>query len=208
MNPTQLYVLHCSFACLFVGFGLGLLYTLFEILGIIFDFKKMAKAVFDMIFFSAGAVVSFLLAYALNRGRLRFFQIALEGVGFCLILLTLYPMTVYPLRKLQGKIHSFFRKLRIRLRNARIRQRKLRQERIRLEKRKKINVRAERKAVKENTQRHRKQQQEMARRLKIQKRSEMQKQKKRQKIAKRKTKQKLPQQLSDKDPARVRTKAD
>ena len=95
------YMLRCVFFCFFSGFALGLLYTVFEMLRVILGVKKLGTILFDCMIFAAAAVITYLLAFAMNRGQLRFFQLSIEIIGLCVCLLTLHPLLMYPTEKIR-----------------------------------------------------------------------------------------------------------
>lgn len=75
--------------CLLLGAILGLLFTGLEALRILLSLGRIATAVLDILFCVVTAVLSFILALAVSRGSLRFFQAACEIIGFLCVNLSL-----------------------------------------------------------------------------------------------------------------------
>lgn len=100
-----------------VGFALGAFYDIFRILRILFRTEKRHVFFQDIFFMACAAVVTFLLALAVNWGELRFFILAGEIIGICVYYLTVGEVTVR-IAKLIYKflycIYKFIRKFLLR----------------------------------------------------------------------------------------------
>lgn len=113
MSGESAYLIECAVICFFSGFAPALLYTVFQMIRVIFSIRRIGTAVMDVLFFAAAAVAAYLAAFAMNEGQLRFFQLAVSLIGFCVFMLTLYPVFMYPTQKLyrfaaglSGRIHE------------------------------------------------------------------------------------------------------
>lgn len=104
------YVLRCVLLCFLSGFLLGLLFSVLKMVRTICGLHKLGTAFLDILFFAAAAVVSFLVAFAMDHGRARFFQIGIELIGFCVFMLLLDPLLAYPTQKVNIMIHKILRK--------------------------------------------------------------------------------------------------
>lgn len=93
------YAVKVVLLCFFAGFFLGSFYSLLKIMRILFGLKAVSTAVLDIAFMAVAAVVTFLLAFALDFGRLRFYQLALQAMGFAVFMMSIDPFLEYPARK-------------------------------------------------------------------------------------------------------------
>lgn len=82
------------FLCLLTGAALGLLYLLCRAVKLAIGFGKIGEAILDILFCAAGAIVFFLVALAMDKGRIRFFQVAFQLAGFTASILALGPFVV------------------------------------------------------------------------------------------------------------------
>lgn len=77
-----------------VGVGLAVLYDLLRIWRILFDSGKWSVYVQDVLYGVGAALVTFLLALAVNYGEVRFYLLLGEGAGVAVYFLTLGRVTV------------------------------------------------------------------------------------------------------------------
>ena len=80
------------YACV-VGAILAAGYDVFRIWRILFSSSRLVVLIQDILFFACAAVVTFLLALAVNFGELRFYILAGEIAGACVYFLTLGEVT-------------------------------------------------------------------------------------------------------------------
>lgn len=107
------WVLRCIFLCLSAGAALGCLFLLLKLVRILLGTGKIAEAVCDILFCLISTLVTFLCALAVDHGRLRFFQAALELVGGFSVVLALDPFLSGLAKKLYiifCRIGAFFGK--------------------------------------------------------------------------------------------------
>lgn len=86
--------------CLLLGVLLGLVFTLFEFVRLLFSPGRVLTALFDVLFCLFAALVSFLLALAVAKGNMRFFQAACEIIGF----LSVYLSLTYAVRRVLPRL--------------------------------------------------------------------------------------------------------
>lgn len=67
---------------LLLGVLLGLLFAVLEMVRGLLALRRIATAVLDLLFALLAAVSTFILALAVSKGNLRFFQAACEIIGF------------------------------------------------------------------------------------------------------------------------------
>jgi spore cortex biosynthesis protein YabQ len=77
-----------------VGFILGAVYDVFRVLRILFKSEKRHVFFQDLFFMAFAAVVTFLLALAVNWGEMRFYILAGEIIGICVYFLTVGEVTI------------------------------------------------------------------------------------------------------------------
>ena len=96
------------------GVALALFYDVFRVSRALLRPKKRSVFLQDLIFMSAAAVVTFLLALATNDGILRFYLLAGEGIGMCVYFLTVGEITVRLARlllRLLRKVRAFLKRI-------------------------------------------------------------------------------------------------
>ncbi len=69
------------FFCLATGAAMGCLFLLFQGVGILLGAKKLGTALLDLVFCCLCGGFVFLCALAVDSGRLRLYQAALQGLG-------------------------------------------------------------------------------------------------------------------------------
>ena len=110
------FALEQVLGCVLSGAVLGVLFLLLKICRHIFLLKKISVALLDILFCMAASLTVFLFALAIDFGRLRFLQIALQCIGFLSVRLTLDPLVEKicesVTKKLYKKILRARRKLR------------------------------------------------------------------------------------------------
>lgn len=106
-EPLGIYILQRVMLCFVSGFIMAALYTLFQAIRLVFQIRWLGTAVLDVIFFAVSSVMVFLCAFALNKGYLRFFQIVITVIGFCIFMLVLYPFFMYIVRKSRKRMIKF-----------------------------------------------------------------------------------------------------
>ena len=74
---------------LVLGVLLGLVFAAVEAVRALFSFGRIATAALDLLFALLAALSTFVLALAVARGSLRFFQAACEIIGFLCVELSL-----------------------------------------------------------------------------------------------------------------------
>ena len=95
------------------GVALALFYDVFRVSRALLRPKKRSVFLQDLIFMSAAALVTFLLALATNDGILRFYLLAGEGLGMCVYFLTVGEITVRLARlllRLLRKVRAFLKR--------------------------------------------------------------------------------------------------
>lgn len=85
------FALRCTFLCLISGGALGALFLLCKVLRMGLGLGKWAVAVLDILFCLFASVTAFLCALAIDSGRLRFFQAALQLLGGVSVVLVFDP---------------------------------------------------------------------------------------------------------------------
>jgi len=80
------------FFCLVNGTFIGLFYIVLRIIKTIFCMRKIGEAVLDILFCAVSTVMVFLCAYAVDMGRLRFIQVALQIIGVFSVFLVINPV--------------------------------------------------------------------------------------------------------------------
>lgn len=98
--------------CLFSGAVLGGLFLAFKLLRLLLRGGKICAAIFDVLFGVICAVVAFLCALAVDKGRLRLFQVVLQLIGAWGAIASLDPLInggVAWLRKMGSRLRRFFR---------------------------------------------------------------------------------------------------
>lgn len=98
--------------CLLLGALLGIVFTVLESARILFSLGRLAAAVLDLLFCLLAAVLTFLLALAVAKGNLRFFQAACEIIGF----LSVYLSLTHAVRRLLPRLVRAVRRVSSRLR--------------------------------------------------------------------------------------------
>lgn len=101
------------FFCLGTGAALGCLFLLFRALEILLRAGKLLTALLDILFCCLCATVVFLCALAVDKGRLRLFQAALQFLGGWAAVTALGPFVVGLSRQLEKffcKLSGLFRK--------------------------------------------------------------------------------------------------
>lgn len=96
------------------GVLLGAVYDGFRVLRMVLGGGKNHQFVFDLLFMSFAALITFLVALAAESGQLRFYQLAGEGIGICLWGLTFGELTLWTagaLRWLIRKITQLSRRI-------------------------------------------------------------------------------------------------
>ena len=111
MSAQSAYLLECVTVCFFSGFAAAVLYTVFQMIRVIFGIGRLGMALMDILFFAAAAVVCYLTAFAMNEGQLRFFQLAVSLIGFCVFMLIFYPVFMRPTQRLYRLVKEFIGKL-------------------------------------------------------------------------------------------------
>lgn len=109
--------------CLVCGVLLGLVFSVLELLRLLFSLGKIAAAVIDVLFCLLAAVVTFLLSLAVSAGHARFFQIACEAIGFLCVQVTVTHGICRFLTYAEHRLHRF--KSRIFAKYAQRRQKKV-----------------------------------------------------------------------------------
>lgn len=92
---------------LLLGVLLGLLFAVLEAARIVFSLGRLATAVLDLLFAVLAAVTTFLLALAVSKGNLRFFQAACEIIGFLCVDLSL----THAVRRLLPRLAAWLRRM-------------------------------------------------------------------------------------------------
>lgn len=77
------------------GVVLGAAYDSFRILHLVLGGGKGQRFLFDMLFMTVAALVTFLTALAAEAGQLRFYLLAGEGIGMCAWALTFGELTLW-----------------------------------------------------------------------------------------------------------------
>ncbi len=95
------------FFCLATGAALGCLFLLFRGIAALLGLKKLGIALFDLLFCCLCGAFVFLCALAVDSGRLRLYQAALQGLGAWTVVVALGPWTLKGSRRLR----SFFKNL-------------------------------------------------------------------------------------------------
>ena len=85
-------ILPAACLCLFSGALLGGMFLAFKLLRLLLHGGKLCMAVFDVLLGLACAVTAFLCALALDKGRLRLFQVLLQGLGAWGAVVSLDPL--------------------------------------------------------------------------------------------------------------------
>lgn len=101
------------FFCLATGAAMGCLLLLFQCLRILLHTGKWATALLDLLYCCLCAMAVFLCALAVEKGRLRLFQAALQLLGGWAAVQALGPLTsgaAVRLRKILCRIGAFFRR--------------------------------------------------------------------------------------------------
>ena len=80
------------FFCLVSGAFIGLFHIILKIIKTIFAMRKIGETVLDILFCALSAVIVFLCAYAIDMGRLRFVQAALQIIGVFSVFLVINPI--------------------------------------------------------------------------------------------------------------------
>ncbi len=83
--------LRCTFLCLISGAGLGAVFLFCKVLRLGLGLRKWAVAVLDILFCLFSSLVVFLCALAIDSGRLRLFQAALQLTGGISVVLVFDP---------------------------------------------------------------------------------------------------------------------
>lgn len=99
---------------LITGFVLAGCYDGFRVLRIIVRGRKKQSAVFDFFFLLFCGVITYLLAIAVDFGRVRFFLLASEVIGACVYFLTIGAVTER-MAKLLHRVYLWVRKWILRL---------------------------------------------------------------------------------------------
>ena len=84
-------VLAIASFCLSTGAALGCLFLLFRVMAWLLGVGKFGTAVLDFLFCCLCAAVVFLCALAVDSGRLRLYQAALQGVGAWAVIVSFGP---------------------------------------------------------------------------------------------------------------------
>lgn len=95
------------FLCLATGAGMGALFLACKVLRVLFGLGKWSTAILDVFFCLVCTLVVFLCALAIDKGRLRFYQAGLQGIGGICLVLVLDPFV----SGIAGGIHRVFLRL-------------------------------------------------------------------------------------------------
>ena len=95
-----------------MGGLLGAIYDGFRILYILLDGGKRQRFLFDVLFMCAASVLTFIAALAAEKGQLRFYMIAGEGIGMCLWAMTFGELTIWAAGVLRSLLRAFNKLLR------------------------------------------------------------------------------------------------
>lgn len=96
-----------SMLWLISGVLLYLLYMIFHILAVVCSAKKLMQAILDICFFFLASLVVFLIDLVSEYGRLHFFQLAIQLIGFILAYLALDHLTGSVARRIHQCCHRF-----------------------------------------------------------------------------------------------------
>lgn len=94
---------------LVTGFMLAVCYDCFRILRITVSGHTKQSCIFDFFFMLFCGVVTYLLAIAVDFGRVRFFLLASEGIGACVYFLTIGAVT-NRIAKLLHRVYLWLKK--------------------------------------------------------------------------------------------------
>ena len=97
------------FFCLATGAALGCLFLLFQGMSQLLGLKKLGTALVDVLFCCLCGGFVFLCALAVDSGRLRLYQAALQGLGAWCVVAAFGPLAhwgIARLRKIFGKLCS------------------------------------------------------------------------------------------------------
>lgn len=95
--------------CLATGAALGCLFLLFQGMSQLLGLKKLGTALVDVLFCCLCGGFVFLCALAVDSGRLRLYQAALQGLGAWCVVAAFGPLArrgIARLRKIFGKLCS------------------------------------------------------------------------------------------------------
>lgn len=95
--------------CLATGAALGCLFLLFQGMSQLLGLKKLGAALVDVLFCCLCGGFVFLCALAVDSGRLRLYQAALQGLGAWCVVAAFGPLAhwgIARLRKIFGKLFS------------------------------------------------------------------------------------------------------
>lgn len=93
------------FFCLATGAAMGCLFLACKVLRLLLGLKKAGTALVDVLFCLICGAAVFLCALAVDQGRLRFYQAALQLAGFWAAVAALDPLVT----KIAGGIRKFIR---------------------------------------------------------------------------------------------------
>ena len=91
---------------------LGAVYDSFRVLRILLGGGRRWQVLFDMMTMAAAALLTFLVALAAEAGRLRFYLLAGEAMGFCLWALTFGELTLWAASLLEKLLAGISRLIR------------------------------------------------------------------------------------------------
>lgn len=100
--------------CMGTGALLGLFFLLLQLIRLLLRGGRFCQAIMDVFFCVVCAAVAFLCALALDKGRLRFFQVSLQllgGWGTVAALAPLLGRLARGLKWLRAKLGALFRRL-------------------------------------------------------------------------------------------------
>lgn len=89
---------------LLTGFGLAVVYDSFRVLRTVLWGREQTSAILDFFFMLFCGIITYLLALAVDFGRVRFFLVACEIIGACVYFLTIGALTNY----LASTLHRVF----------------------------------------------------------------------------------------------------
>ncbi len=99
---------------LLLGALIGLLFAVLEALRILLSLGRVATAALDLILALLAALSTFILALAVSKGNLRFFQAACEIIGFLCVDLSL----THAVRRLLPRLAARLRRVSCRVRSG------------------------------------------------------------------------------------------
>ena len=109
------FMLEQVIGCAVSGGVLACLFLALKLFRRLFLLKKVSTAILDILFCTAASVMIFFFALAIDYGRLRFFQIALQIIGFISVLLVFDPVIERICERLTKKLYRKLSKLKAKI---------------------------------------------------------------------------------------------